>query len=222
MRGEGVASRFPNAGLDDELSFTIWLISAFLATWMIWANTAWLTPVSAPLRRLIGLVEALRLRPARFSQYLGVSAVVGLVALGLPQQLEIARANLNPNSATDNRSPDVEAAVWVSSHSDSNAIIMARHVPTAFHYSKRKVIWFPPSSNPKLLMEGILKHRVEFVIVVRREHNYYLPSDDDCFVNLLTTYPDAFRLVSQTPAYRIFQVSNPSVRPRRLSLGATS
>src|SRR5206468_5823305 len=97
---------------------------------------------------------------------------------------------LDPNS-TNNHSPDAEAAIWINSHTDSSGVIMARHVPTAFHYSKRKVIWFPPSSNPQLLMEGIQKHRIEFVIVVHREHNYYLPSDDDCFTRLFTAYPPA-------------------------------
>jgi hypothetical protein len=219
MRGVGIATRFPNVGLDDELSLTVWLMSALLAGWMIRADTAWMAPIFANLRRSAGLIGGLRISPARFSQCFGVIAVVGLIVLGLPQQLEIARANLDPNSATKH-SPDAEAAIWISSHTDSGAVVMARHVPTAFHYSKRKVIWFPPSSNAPLLMEGILKHQIEFLIVVHREHNYYLPSDDDCFTQLFTAYPTVFRLVNQAPEYRIFQVTKPSAIAHQVTLGA--
>jgi len=68
------------------------------------------------------------------------------------------------------------------------------------------LIWFPPSSNPQLLMEGILRNRVNYVLVARREYNYYLPPDDDCFAPLLRAYPEAFRLVHQVPEFRIFRV----------------
>ena len=61
-------------------------------------------------------------------------------------------------------------------------------------------------------MEGIRRHKVDFVIVVRRQSSYYLPTDDDCFAPLLTAYPDAFRLVYQAPELRIF-----SARDERVS-----
>ncbi len=43
MHGIGVARRLPNAGLQDETSFAVWLLTAILAGWFIWADTAWLT-----------------------------------------------------------------------------------------------------------------------------------------------------------------------------------
>jgi hypothetical protein len=96
---------------------------------------------------------------------------------------------------------------------------MARHVPTVYHYSKRNVIWFPPSSNPQLLMDGILRHRVNFVLVVQRPFNYYLPPDDDCFEPLLAAYPDAFRSVYQSPKFKVFEVVKNSALPRQTILG---
>ena len=89
---------------------------------------------------------------------------------------------------------------------DKAAIVMARQVPIVCHYAKRKVIWFPPSSDPQLLMEGIRKHGPQYVIVVRREYNYYLPSDYDSFAPLLKMHPEAFRLVCQAPGFKVFQV----------------
>jgi len=57
-----------------------------------------------------------------------------------------------------------------------------------------------------LLMEGILRQKVNFVLVVRRENNYYLPPEDECFAPLLTAYPGAFRSVYQAPDFNVYHV----------------
>ena len=206
MHGSGTASQFPNASLEDEFSFVIWLLSAILAAWMIWANTAWLTPASARIRSSFLRIGALRLSLARISQLCAMVVLAGLIIIGLTMQIQIGRTNLDPNSDTNRIPPDAEAGAWIRSHTDRDAVVMARLVPTVYHYSTRNVVWFPPSSNPQLLMEGILKHKINFVIVVRREYSYYLPADDDCFAPLLAAHPNTFRLVYQTPKFKIFQV----------------
>ena len=128
------------------------------------------------------------------------------MAAGLAADLEIGRTNLN-FSANPNRIPaDVQAGLWIHSHTDPNAVVMAVQVPTVYHYAERKVVWFPPSSNPQLLMEGIERHHVDYVIVAERISPFYLPADDDCFAPLQRAYPDAFRPVLQTKQFRIFQV----------------
>jgi hypothetical protein len=134
-------------------------------------------------------------------------------------QMKIGRANLDPNSAVNRSSADAAAGAWIRSHTAENAVVMARHVPTASHYSERRVVWFPPSSDPDLLMAGIRTHGVDFVIVVRRKSSYYLPSDEDCFARLLSVYPKPFRLVDQGSDFRIFRVTPQPVAPRQVSLG---
>jgi len=214
MRGY-LPSHLPYAGLRDDPSVVVWLFSAILAAWMVWANTAWLTSASAFLRRFYRPIGALRISPLRISESFGIIVVAGLIILGLTMQIEIGGANLDLNSATNRLTPDAEAGAWIRSHTDENAVVMARLVPTVYHYSKRKVVWFYPSTNPKVLMEGIQRNRIEFVVVVQRENNYYLPPDDDCFTPLLTAYPGAFRMVYQAPEIKIFQVTaNPSVSPK--------
>lgn len=191
-----------------EVSFVFWLFSAIFAVWIIWADTGWLTSVSALVRRYSTPIGALRISPLRISQLLGIVVVAGLIVIGLRNVVEIGRGNVDLNSGWNRLGPDGEAGAWIRSHSNPNAVVMARLVPTAYHYSQRKVIWFPPSSNPQLLMDGILKHKIDFVIVVQRgERSYYLPSDEVCFAPLLKAYPDKFRLVYQAPEYRIFQVA---------------
>jgi hypothetical protein len=206
MYGYGIARNLYNSGIEDEVSLVVWLLSASLAAWMVWANHGWLTPPPIFWRRRSNQTGILQMSPQRIVKLFGMLAVPGLIVLGLTIQLASGRANLDLNSETNHPGPDVPAGEWARSHTDIQAVVMARLVPTVSHYSDRKVIWFPPSSDPQLLMEGIRKHKVNFVIVVRREYNYYLPSDDDSFALLLKTYPAGFRLVGQHPEFRVFQV----------------
>jgi hypothetical protein len=55
-------------------------------------------------------------------------------------------------------------------------------------------------------MEGVGRHNVNFVIVIKHKIQYYLPDDDYCFERLLAKHADAFRLVFQQPDVRIFEV----------------
>jgi hypothetical protein len=206
MYGYGIARNLYNAGIEDEVSFVVWLLATVLAVWMVWANHGWLTPPSILWRRRPDQTSALRTSPQRILQLLGMVAVPSLIILGLTIQLANGRSNLDLNSDTNQPGQDVLAGEWTRSHTDAQAVVMARLVPTISHYSERKVIWFPPSSDPQLLIEGIRRHKVDFIIVVRREYNYYLPSDNDSFASLQKTHPKVFRLVCQRPGFRVFQV----------------
>ena len=220
MHGSGFANQFPNVGLEDEFSLAVWLLSGIVAAWMVWAGTRWLTPTSTFGRLGSMLGRALRVTSSPVAALLGIIAFVGLILAGLVIQIENCSINRDRRSNVNQLSQDAEAGKWIRSHIDANAIVMARQVPTVVHYSNRKVIWFPPSSNPRLLIEGIVKHRVNFVLVVRRENSYYLPSDEDCFSPLLKAYPDVFRLVEQGPDFSIFQVASKALTPAKITIGA--
>jgi hypothetical protein len=205
MHGIGAAGHLPHAGLQDETSFVVWMLSAILAAWMVWANTSWLRGVPV-LPRYAGMIGGRGVTLVRLVHIFGLVVVISLLFFGMKQQIADGRSNMDLNSAVNRLTPDAEAGEWIRSHTQPNAIVMARHVPTVFHYSGRSVVWFPPSSNPQLLMEGILRQKVNFVLVVNRKFNYYLPPDDECFDPLQAVYPDAFRSVFQAPDFRIFQV----------------
>jgi hypothetical protein len=205
VHGSGIASDLSHAGIQDKISFVVWLLTAILAAWMIKFDTVWLTSAAA-LWRWYPMPIALQKRSGRILQLSGIIVMLGLIVAGWSMQVKIGRANVDLNSDTNRLSPDADAALWIRSHTDTNAVIMARQVPVVYHYSKRKVVWFPPSSNSQLLMEGIRRNKIDFVIVVRRQNSYYLPPDDDCFDPLLAGYPDNFSLIYHSPEFRIFQV----------------
>jgi len=139
-------------------------------------------------------------------QVVGVGIVVALGAVGIVQQLSSGRDNLNFDLTTQPSYADIEAAKWVQAHTAGTAVVMARQLDVVYHYSRRKVVWFPPLSNPQLLMEGIQQYNVEFVIVSDRKFSYWLPQERDCFLPLVSAYPRAFRLVHEGPQFRIFAV----------------
>lgn len=219
MHGSWFATRMTHAGLQDETSLVVWVLSAILAVRMIWEETAWQKALNAFQNWLSQPLRLLKFSPLRILQFFGVFAVLVLIFIGVAAQVSVARTNLQPNYQVDAKLPDVLAAEWVNSHTQPEAVVMARHVPIVYHYSDRKIVWFPPSSNPQLLMQGIQRHKINYIIVVNRQDSYYLPPEADCFAPLLAAYPTAFELVHQEAGFRIFQVLDQSPGSKETKFG---
>jgi len=209
IHGSPIGGQSPYVELQNGLSFAVWLLSAVLSAWIVWRNTAWLKPVSAVVLSWSRSIAAARMTLPRLLRALAPGFVVCLIVLGLTMQLKEARANLDPNSIV-NRSAEADAGAWIRSNTDPAIIVMARQVPSVHHSSRRKVVWFPPSSDPRLLMKGIVEHKVSLVVVVRESY-YYLPSDGVCFKALLAAYPNSFHLIYKTQEFEIFRVDAESL-----------
>jgi hypothetical protein len=151
--------------------------------------------------------NSISIRQLLVTQVSGVMVVTALLVLGTAQEISIGRKNLNFDVTKDPGYPDILGANWIRTHSASTAVVMARQLDVVYHYSGgRKVIWFPPVRDPKLLMEGIHKYNVEFIIVNERGNSYWLPPEQDCFQSLARRYPGYFQLVHQEPRLKIFAV----------------
>lgn len=195
-----------------KVSFATWLGFGMLAVWLIWRGTL-LHGRFAVLNQSLSSARATpRSRVA--IRFAGWAVVLLVVALGLREQVEIARANTDPRSWRAPQ-PDVDAGIWLRQHTDPQAVVMARQLPTTYHYSDRREVWFPPSTDADLLMDGIRRLKVDYVVVVHRQYSYYLPPDDSCFDQLLRAYPRNFSLVFANREFRIFRTTNaePSTTP---------
>jgi len=202
--------------LPAKLLVLVWLISTGIAAWMAytgrsvfsaeissrvgrWIKQPWSTWGVSPLHLL------------RYSVYLMVAA---LVLIGIVSDTRIARENLNAQDFIGVRETgtyeflarEVEAGVWLRSNTPSDSVVMARHWPTVYHYAERKLIWFAPISDPGVLFAGIVRHGVDYVVVIKHSAPYYLPDDDYCFDQLLVAHAEKFRLVLHRANLRIFQV----------------
>ena len=140
-------------------------------------------------------------------RWIGAVAVVGLVSRGIMTQAMQARANLHFDVTKEPTFAEIEADKWIGQYEPQDRVVMARRIDLAFHYSGHRVIWFPPTANASVLMEGIQKYHVALIVVVDRPpDSYWRPADQACFQSLRVAYPSMFRLVHQGPGNRVFEV----------------
>jgi hypothetical protein len=141
-----------------------------------------------------------------FSQAAGLGLVALLLVRAISQDISISRENLGFENAGLAHIPDVVAANWVRLHTDPKDVIAARHVPLVFHHAQRRVIWFAPIVRPQVMMEGVRRLNIRYIIVVDRENSYYLPPDSVCFDMVERAYPSAFHLAAELGKARIYEV----------------
>ncbi len=156
---------------------------------------------------LLGKGVSVRGRVIPLWQVLSASLLTGLFVVGVAMQLTIGWANLDFRLEDDGFYPDIEAAKWIGAHSASSSVVMARKEDLVYHYSQRRVIWFPPLTDPRLLMEGIHRYHIQYIVVAEGNDNYWNPPAVQCFNLLSQAYPGVFREVHQGPHNHVFEVS---------------
>ena len=170
------------------------------------AALGWAVVAVAPFAA--GLFSRLSVNASRAA---AAALVCVLVLTGLVLQLQLGIDNIRFDVTRDSGYPAIEAAQWIGAHTPADAIVMARQEDVVYHYTGRRTVWFPPISNPQVLMEGIRTHRVQYIVVPARiEGSYFEPQEEECFEHLQAAFPNAFRLVHTGPTERTFAVSVPS------------
>jgi Dolichyl-phosphate-mannose-protein mannosyltransferase len=197
------ASGWNSGSLQPILAALFWASVAAVSALIVWGHS-YQMPVAIgsflmPLR-IVGQ-KSLRVLPI-----VGAVAVAILVGTGIARQVSIGRDNLAFDLTKQPSYPDIVGAKWIQDHTTSAAVVMARQVDVVYHYSRHKVVWFPPSSDAQHLMEGIRKYKVEFVIVNDRQNSYWLPPEHECFGSLSRAYPKAFQVVHQELGLRIYKI----------------
>lgn len=190
----------------DEVMISLWSISAGCALWMAYSGQSiFCTETFSSMGRWLNQpLGKRRVSPVRLLRFAGYLIATGVVLIGIVLEAQMARENL---SAGEISVPDVEAGVWLRSHTPPDAVVMARDWSTVHHHAERKLVWFAPVSDPGVLLDGIAKHGVDYVVVVKHAQPYYLPDDDYCFDRLLAVDAENFALVLQRDNLRIFHVN---------------
>jgi hypothetical protein len=127
-----------------------------------------------------------------------------MVATGVWAQVREGIDNLHRVPEMD---ANIEAAQWVRAHSAPDAVVMARWESMVYHYSGRRVIWFPASTDPSLLMAGIRRFHISLIVLTEGDSDgsYWTPSDRRCFGTLLRTYPEMFHQVHRGGHEQIYE-----------------
>jgi hypothetical protein len=199
----------------DELLVPAWFVSALVALWMVFTGQ-WIFSSESLSRQtwIKQMVDSWEAHTQALARYAIRGLVGALFFTGVLIEAKIARENLNitdpadaeKTSISEIMATEVEAGRWLRSNSPAGSVAMARHWPTVYHYADRKMIWFAPISDPDILFQGILKHKVDYLVVVNHYSPYYLPGDDYCFSRLYRAHAANFHLVLQKSDLRIFQV----------------
>ena len=207
----------------DEVAAAIWTILSGCFLWVACTGNplSSLPEGSRPAERWRQHRHRFQIRPARWI----VAATVVLILIGIGPEVRIAEANVryeNLLRAGDTSVvpmwSEVESGQWIHDHTAPGSVVMARQLPIVCHYAERKMVWCAPISNPQVLMNGIVSHQVDYIVVINHPQVYYLPDDGDCFAPVLAKYAGAFRPVFQDARARIFQVDK---RAARAEIGRT-
>lgn len=141
------------------------------------------------------------------ARLLAVVAVLIIAALGMKQQLILGAFNLHPDITQTPSYPEIEASDWIRANEPRDRIIMARDQDTVFHYTGQRVIWFPPLSDPKVLMEGIRRHHAQLLVVAHHSESYWRPSEEACFENVERAYKTMFKPIHTGLNYAVFEIA---------------
>jgi len=195
-----------STGVQSKLSAAVWFAASLFSVWVIRTNRLPSISSGRPERPVTLRQISIGPLSLTFLQVGALALISLLVARAISKDIPIARANLAFEEERFGRLPDIVAANWIRLHTDTQDVVSARHVPLVFHYSQRRVIWFAPIVNPQVMMAGIRRLGIRFVIVVDRDASYYLPPDEECFEMVQRAYPSAFRLATQLGQVRIYEV----------------
>lgn len=138
--------------------------------------------------------------------------MAGLVALGIALQVGIGLNNRIFDVTGHLLYQRVKAARWIDQHTASRSVVMARQHDVIYHHANRRVVWFAPISDPKVLMDGIERLHVDYILATDM-WNYYLPTENDSVAALVKRYPQALRIVHEESNWRIYEVVHGGTSP---------
>jgi hypothetical protein len=211
----------PGHGLQDKLSAVFWVLSAAMCGRLAWKGSLQSPEFLSSARSFFSRHYSTGSFSFSHAQLLGVLLVTCLVVNSVVGEIPIGRENLTAGSSRLDQVPEIQAARWIQSHTDPSAIVASRLVSLLYYYSGRKIVWFPPITNPDVLMRGIGEHHIQYVIVIDRGFNYYLPADPVCFDVLYRAYPQSFRLANANGSVKIYEVLQAMPRsPAELSVSS--
>ena len=146
------------------------------------------------------------LRPQLAFNLLAITLVGALVLENAAMVLRTGRDNLRLTLTTQTTYPDIEAATWIRAHEPSGHVIMARFPELIYHYTQGRIVWLPPISDARVLMDGVRRLHVGVIVAIHRSRNYWVPAEDVSIQNLLRAYPNSFHLSHQGPNSWIYDV----------------
>ena len=88
---------------------------------------------------------------------------------------------------------------------------MAGQTAILHRLTGRRVVSFPISSDPQVIVEAISRANIRYLVVEDRVKNeYFFPPEEDRYRQIERAYPHMFELVHNGPGYRVLAIPSRS------------
>ncbi len=196
--GTGVTGRLP--GRQAHAALLLWpLLGAASAALMFLAKRA---GQGAATRAFDLVVVPFRSWRAHYG-------IVGLLLLGgIVQQAESARTNLAENPSHFRHYASADFSAWL--RTAPQGAVMAHQFAIVHRLTGRRVVEFPITSDPNLIVTVVKREKVLYLFVNDPvPYEYFLPTEEERWRRIERAYPVMFQLVHRGPGYRVFEVREP-------------
>jgi hypothetical protein len=189
-------------GLQAKAAVVFWPLLAIAAgSLLLILKSRWRTTAEGALRAMFAFVSSRR------AQYGMLAVGAGLVFVGLVQQAAIARSNVSPDPTSFRHFSSADFASWL--HGAGDGVVMAEQVEIVHRLSARRVMAFPITSDPNIILTSVRREHVRFVMVSDpMEYPYFYPTEDERWRLVEAAEPSLFQLVHRGPGYRIYESSS--------------
>ncbi|MGO9228511.1 MAG: ArnT family glycosyltransferase [Bryobacteraceae bacterium] len=193
--GTVTAARLP--GLQARVAVAFWPLLAAVALCLIF-----LVRLAGETRATAALNSALVSVALRRIQQVAVGA---LIAVGVFQQAATARTNLAPNASLFRHHSSADCASWL--RAAGTGVVMAQQSEIVHRLSGLRVVGFPVTSSPRLIVATMMRENVRHLVVCDPvPYEYFHPTEEERWRRVERTYPLMFQLVHKGPGYRVFEV----------------
>jgi hypothetical protein len=135
---------------------------------------------------------------------LGTIAVAALVGVGLLQTAGASSRNHAPDVHSFRHHASADFALWLMS--TEGGVVMAQQSAIVHRLTGRKVIDFPITSNPSIIVEALARGRVRYVAVNDEvKDEYFYPTEEERLRRVSAAYPSLLRFVHRGRGFRVFE-----------------
>jgi hypothetical protein len=134
-----------------------------------------------------------------------IFATALLVAVGILQQVGSAQGNLAPQPTAFRHHASADVSSWLQRAKDGP--VMAQQYAIIHRLTSRRVVDFPITSDPKIIVKALKSEMVQYLVVNDEvEYEYFLPTEEVRLRHIEAAYPSLLQLVHRGPGYRVFAV----------------
>ena len=181
-----------DAGIQPRFATAFWAVCAVFTLWL-------------GLRPRLSQPAASRVipTPSPFWRVCGLALIIVMCGLGISIQPASARSNLRITEPELLHYPTAEAARWLNQHTPKDAVVMSFNPWILFAMTGRRVVAFPPTARPGVILDVARKYRVQYLVVL--DDSWFVPTQEERLLILQKADPAGLEPVALDKRFRVFR-----------------